>query len=48
MPLLLGLMFSYALTPLVNRLVHWRLPRALAAALLLAGISPASARSPMP
>jgi len=37
-PLLLGLMFSYALTPLVNRLVLWRLPRAIAAALLLAGI----------
>ena len=37
-PLLLGLMFSYALTPLVNRLVHWRLPRTLAAALLLVAI----------
>jgi predicted PurR-regulated permease PerM len=37
-PLLLGLMFSYALTPLVNRMVLLRLPRALAAALLLIGI----------
>jgi predicted PurR-regulated permease PerM len=37
-PLLLGLMLSYALTPLVNRLVRWRLPRALAAALLMAAI----------
>ena len=37
-PLLLGLTFSYALTPLVNRLVRLHLPRALAAALLLIGI----------
>ena len=37
-PLLLGVMFSYALTPLVNRLVRWRLPRTLAAALLLVAI----------
>ena len=37
-PLLLGLMFSYALTPVVNRLVGWHLPRAAAAALLLLGI----------
>ena len=37
-PLLLGLMLSYALTPLVNHLVQWRLPRALAAALLLVSI----------
>jgi len=35
-PVLLGLMCSYALTPLVDRLVRWHLPRALAAALLLA------------
>ena len=26
-PLLLGIVFSYALTPVVNRLVSWRLPR---------------------
>lgn len=38
-PLLLGLMFSYALTPLINHLVHWRLPRALAAALVLMAIA---------
>ena len=37
-PLLLGLTFSYALTPLVNRMVRLHLPRALAAALLLIGI----------
>ncbi len=35
-PVLLGLVCSYALTPLVGRLVRWHLPRALAAALLLA------------
>ena len=35
-PLLLGLVVSYALTPAVNRLVQWHLPRMLAAALLLA------------
>ncbi len=37
-PLLLGLTFSYALTPLVNRMVRLRLPRTLAAGLLLIGI----------
>lgn len=37
-PLLLGLMLSYALTPLVNRLQRWRLPRALGAALLMVGL----------
>lgn len=34
-PVMLGLMGSYALTPLVNRLVHWHVPRALAALVLL-------------
>jgi len=34
-PLLLGLMLSYALSPVVDRLVRLRLPRALGAALLL-------------
>ena len=34
-PVLLGVTFSYALTPAVNRLTRWRLPRAVAAALLL-------------
>lgn len=37
-PLLLGLMLSYSLNPLVNRLAQLRLPRALAAALLLISI----------
>ena len=34
-PLLLGLMLSYALSPLVDRLQRWRVPRALGAAGLL-------------
>ena len=37
-PLLLGLMFSYALTPLVNRMVRLGLPRGLSAALVVLGI----------
>lgn len=37
-PLLLGVMISYALTPAVNRLVRLHVPRALSAALLLCGI----------
>ena len=37
-PLLLGLLASYALTPLVDRLQRWRLPRALAAALALLAV----------
>ena len=37
-PVLLGLTFSYALTPIVNRMVRWQLPRALAAVLLLGSI----------
>ena len=37
-PLLLGLTFSYALSPLVDRLERWRLPRALSAALMLAAL----------
>ena len=37
-PFLLGVVCSYALTPLVNRLVGWRLPRPLAAAVLLIAI----------
>ena len=37
-PLLLGLLFSYALTPLVDRLQRWHLPRALAAALALLAV----------
>ncbi len=34
-PLLLGLTLSYALTPIVIRLERWRLPRSVAAALVL-------------
>lgn len=34
-PVLLGLTFSYALTPIVKGLTRWHLPRAAAAALLL-------------
>ncbi len=37
-PLLLGLMASYALTPLVDRLERWRVPRVFGAALLLTAI----------
>lgn len=37
-PLLLGLMLSYAFSPIVDRLERWRLPRALSAAVLLTGI----------
>jgi predicted PurR-regulated permease PerM len=37
-PLVMGVMVSYALTPLVNRMVQLHIPRTLAAALLLLGI----------
>lgn len=37
-PLVMGVMFSYALTPLVNRMVRLHIPRALAAAILLMSI----------
>ena len=37
-PVLLGIMASYALTPIVDRLEHWRLPRAAGAGLLLLSI----------
>lgn len=37
-PLIMGIMFSYALKPLVNRLVRFHIPHALAAALLLLGL----------
>jgi len=37
-PLLLGLMFSYALSPAVDRLQRWHIPRALGAAVLLIAI----------
>ncbi len=35
-PFLVGAMLAYAANPLVDQLVHWRVPRALAAALVLA------------
>jgi predicted PurR-regulated permease PerM len=37
-PLMMGVMFSYALTPAVDLLQRWRLPRPLGAALLLIAI----------
>ncbi len=37
-PLLLGVMFSYALSPAVNRLERWHIPRSLAAAVLIVSI----------
>ena len=37
-PLMLGFMFSYALSPIVDALERWRIPRALSAAVLILGI----------
>jgi len=37
-PLMLGIMTSYALSPIVNRMQKWRIPRAIGAAVLLIGI----------
>lgn len=37
-PLMLGVMISYALSPLVDIAHNWRIPRAISAALLLLGI----------
>jgi predicted PurR-regulated permease PerM len=37
-PLMLGVMISYALSPPVNRMQKWRIPRAIGAAVLLLGI----------
>ena len=37
-PLMLGFMFSYALSPIVDTLERWRIPRALSAAVLIIGI----------
>src|ERR1700741_445646 len=37
-PVLLGVMFSYALTPAIDRMERWRLPRAAASGLLLTAI----------
>ena len=36
-PIMLGVLISYALSPLVDRLHHWHVPRALGAAVLLLG-----------
>lgn len=44
-PLMLGLMFSYALSPIVNALERWRIPRAISAAVLILGMLGASAAS---
>ena len=35
-PVMLGMMFSYALTPVVDRMVRWRCPRPLASLLVMA------------
>jgi predicted PurR-regulated permease PerM len=37
-PVMLGILFSYPLAPLVDRLVRWRIPRGVAAAALLLGL----------
>ncbi len=37
-PVMLGIMFSYALTPVVDRMVRWRIPRSLSAAVLLVAL----------
>jgi len=37
-PVLLGVMFSYALSPAIDRVERWRVPRAASAALLLTAI----------
>lgn len=37
-PLMVGFMFSYALSPIVDWLQRWRIPRAISAAVLILGI----------
>jgi predicted PurR-regulated permease PerM len=37
-PLMIGLVFSYALSPLVDWLQRWKIPRAISAAVLILGI----------
>ena len=37
-PILLGVMFSYALTPLVDTLQRWHVPRAVGAGVVLSTI----------
>ena len=42
-PILLGTLISYALEPMVHRLVQWRVPHAAAASLVFIGILARSA-----
>jgi hypothetical protein len=42
LPVVLGVLISKALTPLVNRAVGWRLPRSLAAAIVMSAVLAAS------
>ena len=44
-PLMLGLMFSYALSPIVDTLKRWRVPRSISAAVLILGILGGAAAS---
>jgi predicted PurR-regulated permease PerM len=44
-PLMLGLMFSYALSPIVDTLERWRIPRAISAAVLILGMLGGAAAS---
>ena len=37
-PMMLGFMFSYALSPIVDALARWHIPRAISAAVLIIGI----------
>jgi predicted PurR-regulated permease PerM len=37
-PLMLGFMFSYALSPIVDALYRWRIPRAISAGVLIVGM----------
>jgi predicted PurR-regulated permease PerM len=37
-PLMLGVMFSYALSPIVDTLERWRIPRSISAAVLILGL----------
>lgn len=44
-PLMLGLMFSYALSPIVDTFERWRIPRAISAAVLILGMLGGAAAS---
>ena len=37
-PVMVGFMFSYALSPIVDAIERWRIPRAISAAVLILGI----------